>query len=278
MKKTIFLTAIFLGTMALSGCWHQEKSSDIPLDLPLSTDQKWQTPEVSPTPTPVTREEEKPSTELTREDLNQNSEYFKIRKELQVNNKKYDTYLRGYERPDCYGFENGLVYSEDLLHMLTDNDKARAVLKPKAYTKEYARGIFEKIQKYNEDILNPPASVFYLCHLSKDVDLIGAKYFLDGKDPNSQFDSIQNNDKEHILFLHSKGELYTLKNIQTLDTTGTGGEVYPCQAKLQNNTILWTCFTGFEHEEESDEVGGPTYRDWTISLDGRILSLKDRKN
>jgi len=276
MKKYTLLPVLFLGVLFLAGCWNQQRSSVVPTDIPLPPYQKPASSEFWPTPATSTPPEEKPSLELTAEDLNQNPGYFKIRKELQVNNFTYDTYVMGYDRPDCYGFENSLIYGEDLLHMLRENDKARAVMEPHALTKDYTRRISTKIKKYNDDILNPPAQVFYICHLDKDLDVIGAKYFFDGKEADSKLDTITDNDKEHILFLHSKDELYPIKDIQLLDTTGTGGEVYPCQAKLQDKNILWTCFTGLSIDEEKNSTFG-TYRDWTLSLDGRILKRVDRK-
>ena len=272
MKKYIFLPVLTLAMLTLSGCWHRDDSSVLPPALPIVTD-KSQTRDNGQQFQPFPPKE-KLSTEVTPEDINQNFEYFKIRKELQTNNNYYDTYVMGYDRPDCQGFENGLVYGEDLLHMLAENDKARAVLKPQVYTKEYARRIDEKIKKYSDDHREGPASVFYLCHLSKDVDIVGAKYFFDGKETVSKFDTIRDNDKEHILFLISNDELYALKDVQILDTTGTGGEVYPCRAKLEDTAILWSCFTGLNVEE--DAINGGTYRDWRISLDGRVLSKKDR--
>ncbi len=278
MKNFSFFLFLIAGTLSLAGCWNSaSKNSEAPEHLPVSSESQNQEPVNTPTQVVTEPQKEIPSTELTKEDLNQNSEYFKIRKELQVNNTNgYDLYITNYNQDDCYGLENSLVYSEDLLHMLSTNDKARSILKPKIYTKEYANNLLAQVTKYNNDVLEPPASIFYICHLAEGIDVLSGKYYFDGREEKSQYDTLRGNQKENIMFFFSKGILYPIKKLQLVNTTATGGEVYPCHGTLNTNHMLWTCFTGLDEDPKTNTTFG-TYRDTKISLDGRILGTIDRK-
>lgn len=274
MKKQPFFVPFFFFVLLLSGCGKNSDTQKLNEPIPAPDQVKIQVQEVIPPSEPL---KETPKSELTTEDLSQNKNFFRIRKELQEGNKLgFDLYLTTYNQPDCYGSENALIYSEDLLDMLSFNDKARSIMKPNIYTKEYAKNLLDQITKYNNDVLEPPASVFALCHLGEDIDVVAAKYFFDGREENSKFDTIASNQKEHIMFFFSNGKMYPIKNLQMVDNTATGGEVYPCKASLASNHILWSCFVGLDTTSNPSSTQG-LYHDTKISLDGRILGTNDRQ-
>ncbi|NCF75345.1 MAG: hypothetical protein GWO87_02565, partial [Xanthomonadaceae bacterium] len=66
---------------------------------------------------------------------------------------------------------------------------------------------------------------------------------------------------------NSKVVIY-YKNIKLCDNTATGGEVYPCKAKLESNQIIWSCFMGMHEPGISSKM-----KYWLFNLNNQEFKV-----
>lgn len=192
-----------------------------------------------------------------------------------IQSNSFDHFGGNENKTDCVGLYNGSTGGGDLLSTIIADADARALMTLKTYTPDYAKKLEGKISEFTLNNSQEDFYAFYVCHLKDNVD-VAAGYLW----PHLKSTTLQEGKftgtldpkfgDKNALFVLTYNNIHFYDNIQLLDNTATGAEVYPCGAELAGNQIIWDCFTGLNHDPK-DGVVGSNFKKWQINLkDGSV--------
>lgn len=172
---------------------------------------------------------------------------------------------------DCYGLMNGVNGGGDLLSTLIADNDTRAKLDLKAYTPEYVMALEKKIVGYTHRQYSNDFYAISVCHLGKGIDAVTGILWPQGKAmPTQPYGTHLSKD---ALIIVNNNDVMSYEDIQTLNNTATGAEVYPCSGKIEKQNVLWSCFQGLHIDK--DNVTGANMAEWKIPLDGGKITKRE---
>lgn len=165
---------------------------------------------------------------------------------------------------DCGFMLSGYTAGGDLLSTLIVDEQARSILDLQVFTPEYLIELERSIVHETQTQFSQDFYAFYVCHLSDEID-IAAGY--------QSVPSYGLGDAP-TLAIRQKGHISLYQDIQLIDQTATGAESSVCDAELEDDRLLWTCFLGFEMS--NGVIAAQQMREWTIPLSNqREVSVRD---
>jgi hypothetical protein len=189
----------------------------------------------------------------------------------------YRDYLNDYivstEKKDCVDtlYYTSSSKKKDLISTLIVNKEARKEVNLEVYTPDYLAHLEKQIVNYTN-------SYFYadkVCHLADNLDILAGIIVPNdlAKEDEICYKKGTCYKIELAIFIIQDDEVKKVnlsKNIRTFDRTATGGEVESCDAQLENEKIIWNCFSSLLVGDDGIIV--PTCTKWIIDLNGNILN------
>lgn len=199
-----------------------------------------------------------------------------------------------YNQNDCLGVTGGRTLGGDLLTTFVNNERFKGAIEQhyasshgvttspfSYYTKPYIKNLLAITNGYIQNKYHKDLYSYYICHLDESLDVVAGSiwnsrispYYFNknwqGVDTVSAFTS-----SSRVLIIR-KNVVQEFKDIQTVDHTATGAEVYPCKASFQNNRVVWACFSRIF--SCSDRAGTAEMYTWNLNFNGtrseRIVKL-----
>lgn len=210
-------------------------------------------------------------------------------------NIDYRPDVNTYDQKDCLGIVGGKTLGGDLLTTFVNDGRFKEAVERAYtnnhgitsspfiyYTTSYLKKLKETANKFIQKKYHQDLYAYYICHFGDSIDVVAGSVWDSKVSPYYFNTNIQGVDTQEA-FASSTTVLVVTKNsvrefnaLQTVNRTGTGAEVYPCQATLKNNEIMWTCFSRIV--SCSEHVKTQEFYTWILRLNGthsrKITSLK----
>lgn len=178
---------------------------------------------------------------------------------------------KNIQKQDCIIMQNCDTEGGDLLSSLVYDDEFRNKLPLKKYTKDYLTNLKQKIDDYSKSKMSSDLFAAKVCNVGDGIDVVSgylwpidqSRYEEEGKFVGN-LKAIRENP---AVFLIKDSKVVSYEDIQICSHTATGGESYPCGAKLVDNKIEYSCFMVLAHAENGDVVGSEM-KYWSLDFEG----------
>ncbi len=172
---------------------------------------------------------------------------------------------------DCVGMYNGYTEGGDLLSTLIVDDDARSLMNLDIYTPEHIYDLENRIVDMTHDDYSSDLYAFKACHLGPSLDVVAGGTWPTGKSKiveEGKFKGDLDSDfpEEALLIIVNGDDMLVYDDIKLVNNTATGAESDTCNAKAEEDSILWSCFMGLHAVDGS--VEGSKMKYWRIPLDG----------
>lgn len=169
---------------------------------------------------------------------------------------------------DCINLMNGMTAGGDLLSTIIADPYTQGWADLKVYTPEYVMDLEQKIVSQTHSKFQSDLYAFKVCHLGDGVDAVAGYLWPQGtKAPEPPKEFWDQKNAEMIVVITHGDNVFFFEDIRPLNQTATGAEVFPCDAELDGENVIWSCFMGLALDQDG-YTSGSKLKHWRIPLNG----------